>query len=79
MRTSGAETQQSQDPHTWVGDLAAPPTSVPVVVSSTTMEGPMQPSKGVTLEHISGDQRGVCCWAPQDVSYKSPVLQDWEM
>ena len=28
--------------------------------------------------YSSGDQRGVCCWDPQDVSYVRLLLQDWK-
>ena len=59
----------------WQGP--ALPMSMPKEVSPTTREGPMWPIQGAPL-YSPGDQKGECCWDPQDISYIRPLLQDWE-
>lgn len=34
--------------------------------------------EGTPRIYSPGDQRGECCWAPQDISYIGPLLQHWE-
>ena len=40
----------------------------PTVVSLTPREGPVQPHGGTCRAYSASDQKGVCCWAPLDVS-----------
>lgn len=62
-----------------LGQRSAQPTRATTGVAPPEQKGTSSPHRGKTRACRSGDQRGVWSWAPQEVSYPRPLLQDQEV